>query len=362
MAGKQPALTLAVPGLLGPTAARAPEFARFRPRLTALDEWLGRGSVRRIRHNSPDHRRFALETELAALFGLHPADPNEIPVAAISRLGEGDMAADARGDYWLRADPVHLRADQDRLVLFGAETLGLSLEESRRIIRELQALFREQNWQLEVTHAERWYLRLTEAPEIVAQGLPLAAGRHIDRYLPHGPESGDWHRWLTEIQMLLYGSQVNLERESRGALPVNSVWFWGGGALPRTLEAPWGQAYGDSPLLAGFAELSGTPHQPLPGHPEELHGSEGPILVSIDRLRDTAFYGDVAEWSERAGEVDTNWLQPALAALRGGRFRHIDLLPGNAHVYRLTRAGRWRFWRRGDLDHQRTRGEWASDE
>lgn len=358
MARNQAELTLVAPGLLGPTAAAAPEFNGFRPRMPAVLEWLGRAGVHNLGPNGPDQRRFALETELGGLFGLTSTDPNELPVAAIARQGESNPPQP--GGYWMRADPVHLRTDQDRLILFAGDSLVLSLEEAQRLASEIQALFQDEGWHLEVPDAARWYLRLPGDPGVTTQGLPLAAGRHIDPYLPYGAQAGVWHRWLTEIQMLLYGSSLNLERESRGAVSINSVWFWGGGETPELTTGRWQRVYGDSPLVAGFAALAGIDYRHRPADFTGLAAAEGSALVVLDDLRSANFYGDVADWSARAEALEQAWLAPALAALRTGRYRAITLLPGNAHAYRLTRVGRWRVWRRGDLDRARVRGERAA--
>ena len=57
----------------------------------------------------------------------------------------------------------------------------------------------------------------------------LSASRNA---LPTGEDGQAGARHLLEAQMVLHASAVNERRESRGALPVNSLWLWGGGSAP----------------------------------------------------------------------------------------------------------------------------------
>ena len=56
--------------------------------------------------------------------------------------------------------------------------------------------------------------------------------------MPRGADGGTWKRWQNEIGMLLHEHPVNVEREANGNVPVNGVWFWGGGRLADVSRVP----------------------------------------------------------------------------------------------------------------------------
>src|SRR5262249_34362100 len=97
-------LELVVPGLLG-GGADAP-----RPALELL----------RARGRATQAERLALEDWLKDGFNLEKEQG--LPAGALSALALG---VDPGDRFWLRADPVHLRADRDRLLLFPSPAFAI---------------------------------------------------------------------------------------------------------------------------------------------------------------------------------------------------------------------------------------------
>ncbi len=295
------------------------------------------------RADRADHARPGRLATLGALFGLQPAT---LPVAALSRWGETGLRPDGS---WLRADPVHLRADQHRLLLFDARLLAMQMAEARQLAAELAPLFAEHGARLEVPHASRWYLCLPQEPGIVSTALDAAAGGDIDRLLPAGHAGAEWRRLLNEIQMLLHASSVNEAREAAGVPAVNSVWFWGEGALPGEIPHRWDRVLGSDPLVAGLALAARrTSYAPLPAPGDWLQaaGYEGEVLVVDDALQAPVSYGDPAAWNAALAVLEAQCMKPLLEAVRSGRVASCTLLPGDGTAWRLTRSGLRRFWRR----------------
>ncbi|HXH04027.1 MAG TPA: hypothetical protein VNN09_12005, partial [Candidatus Competibacteraceae bacterium] len=223
-------LYLLIPGLLGPwPEADRPGFPC--PRLPALERLLARGEGK-------DTASRGLEASLARLFGL---EGGELPVAAITRLAEGGEPD--REGWWLRADPVHLKADLHQIVLFDARHLQLRPDEAAALAAAFNRTFAGDGLILETPHPERWYLRLAADPGITTVTLAEAVGRDINPLLPAGPEARRWRALLTEIQMLFHLDPVNQAREAAGQPEVNSLWLWGGGRLPARLAAPVAALY-----------------------------------------------------------------------------------------------------------------------
>jgi hypothetical protein len=212
-----PVLHLVVPGLLGP----APRGVERIPRLPDLERLLARGERR--------SGAASYAGALFELFGLPPAAEQDLPTAALCHARETGAAA---GGWVLHADPVHLRADQDRLLLFDAGVLALESEEAAALVDCFNAHFAADGLRLEAPTPGRWYLHCAEAPGVRTTALDQVTGRNIDPYLPAGPRARFWRGVLNETQMLFHEHAVNLERATKGREPVGGIWPSGGGCMP----------------------------------------------------------------------------------------------------------------------------------
>ncbi len=296
-------------------------------------------------------QHFSMETRdsdelMLQLFGIVSAPAADAPVAALSRLGEAD--AIASDDFWLRVDPVHLRADQTRLLLFGPRVLSVRMDEARALASAFNSLYSDVGWRLETPHPQRWYLRLPDDPKIRTHALRAVIGRNIDTFLPYGTNGKRWHGVLNEVQMLFHDNPVNLTREQRGELVINSVWFWGGGRLPVIKPPSWTQVCSADPLARGLAAAAGVAVVESTNISAAWvkGGAAAEQLVVIPELQDTVLYGDAEAWRAVLMTLERDWFAPALAALRSGGLDSLRLYPGNNRVYQVTRAGLRRFWRR----------------
>ena len=52
-------------------------------------------------------------------------------------------------------------------------------------------------------------------------------------------------------------------------MPINSVWFWGGGELPSKVRRPGEGIYARDPLVRGLACLAGAAVNPLPDNADD---------------------------------------------------------------------------------------------
>ncbi len=337
-------LTLIVPGLSGPPpspgqapAPRAPALHRLLARAdrAAGDRPLSDGAV-----------RWYLESRLCALFGVPPAAGGDLPVAATTRLGDGGASDDG---WWIRADPVYLHPQGTRLVLAGSEFLRLTLEEAQGLVTELAAVIAVDGWRLEALHPHRWYLRPPAPPRLHTCSIAEVRGRDIGEFLPLGEDAGHWRRLLTEIQLLLHASPVNAGREQRGHPPVNSLWFWGGGPLPRSAASVWSGVWSGEPLALGLARLARADARILPGTADQWLGeatAAGAHLLVFEPDPAVAGYDDVSAWQRSVEFFEEQWLSPLVAALRVGGITSITLFPGSGTGRHLTRAHMRRWWRR----------------
>jgi hypothetical protein len=140
--------------------------------------------------------------------------------------------------------------------------------------------------------------------------------------------------------MMLHRSSLNAAREARREPAVNSVWFWGCGALPPP-RSSWTAVITDLPAAAGLAMAAGTPcAEPVPLHPPMAGRSLYVPSLGLDNL----LRSDAGAWREQVQALDTAYLAPLLAAVHRGTLAAITVhLPGA--VYTLRRRNLWRIWR-----------------
>ena len=333
-------LSMVIPGLFGPAEIqRFPEIWRDLS-LPALEIMLSRARREPVEAKG-------LERTLFALFRLGDGRGTDLPIAAVTRQWE---AQDAAGYWWLRADPVHLRADRDRIVMLGNQVLDIAVEECEDIAAELNDHFSGDDWKLDAQNARRWYLRLDKDPHINTEALPEVIGQDILHFMPRGSAAGHWRSVMNEVQMVLHSSRVNLARAARGALPVNSLWFWGGGKLPCPPSVAWSQVWGNDALSNSLASLARVPSSSLPGDAEEWleDGTPGEHLLVWDGLQDKNQLGDMEAWRGFLSALHDDWLKPLLSALKQRRLAAVHLYPTDGGSFRLSGrdAGRWWVGRR----------------
>lgn len=321
-------LTLIVPGLIWTRQALA-DLTHDLP-LPAFATLLGRGRLIRC----PPRNTAAVFAELAGL-----AAP--LPAAALRRLALGRDADD--GD-WLCLDPVQLRFRERTLIVDDPRQLGLSEEEASAFAVSLAPTFCELG-QLEVLAAGAWNLRLSaRAPAF--QDLPEAAGRSAAA-LPMTSDYAPWRHALNEAQMILHEHPVNRAREAAGQATVNSLWPWGGGALPQSGDSPHDAIWSDDPVARGIARLLKVECGKLPTGFSPT-AARAPLAV-VDALEQPARSGDALAWRDALARLETDWLAPALDALREGRLDALRLFaPGDlaAAELRVGRRDLWKFWRK----------------
>jgi hypothetical protein len=283
---------------------------------------------------------------LAAAFGVAAAQGGDLPSAALCLLA--DAPGLAREGCWFHGDPVHLRADRDRLLLFAGPSLGVRPGESAALAESFNRHFADLGLCLVGTAPGRWYLHAAKAPRLRTSPLHLAAGRRLDAYLPQGPDARDWIRWQNEAQMLWFGHPVNRGREETGEPVLSGIWTWGGGTLPQPGGGP-DLTLADHPLARGLALASGRPCLGLDALAEAWadwpDGGVGSVLIYWDRLLWPASDGDPPAWCAALEGLES-LVARALALLAAGRVRSLVLDDGQGRRFELGAWGLRRFWRR----------------
>jgi hypothetical protein len=325
-----------MPGLCGPVLD-TPATGYFPNPLPALERLLSR--ARFAADPNGDTERL-----LALFFHVPGADPVLPPAGPLSWLAD---TGERPTGFIMRADPVHLRADQACLRLFDSTTFDVDADEARELAAAFNAHFGERGMCLHVPIPQRWYLTVDQDPEVVTVAPVRLAGRDVGDGLPRGKAGAQWHALLNEVQMLFHGHPVNEAREQRGKPLVNSIWPWGGGILPPRITATVSSVYAGSPTLRGLAMLAGIPARDIPGTaaPLATEARNGAPLVWLDRLERAVRYGDVEAWSDGLGELEKTWFEPLLERLHHGRIGSLALCIPGLGSYEITRGRLRRFWR-----------------
>ncbi len=328
-------LSLLVPGLLGPLPGMdLPGFPT--PNCPALNKLLAR--ARRItKPGTADALRYSL-------FNYAFPDHQDRPDGWLSYQIDTGAVPNA---VVLRADPVHLRADQHRLMLFDANQLAITMDEAQTLAASFNKLYAADAMQLEVPTATRWYLRLTESPSLRTTPLSQVLGQDIDTHLPSGADAQYWRRFSNEMQMLFHDHPVNHLRETKRQPLINSLWLWGGGKPITPIAQTWQRVWTAEIVSQGLARLNGVrcaaPPEDAAAWFTQVVGDEH--LLTLEDLQNPVAYADVEDWLAAVEDLEKNWFSPLLSALSSGRLRELRLLPANGQEYRITRWDLMRLWR-----------------
>jgi hypothetical protein len=256
--------------------------------------------------------------------------PRGLPVAALTRQLD---AGDAAHGQWLRADPAHVRADLGAGRMLACGELGLAREDAEALVQALKPLFGDEGFPISVGHASRWYLMLPGEVRLPPFAPPQEVlGDDIFAHLPQGEPGRRWRRQLSEAQVTLHHHPVNARRAAAGLPAVNSLWFWGGGALPDSVRAPGASAVvSDDPLLCALAARAGVSCHATAAMDASL--LDGGALIDLRALR-------------TIDDFDSRWAAPIALAQRARKFDTLLLDFADGAQWRWRAGHRWRLWRR----------------
>jgi hypothetical protein len=253
----------------------------------------------------------------------------------------------AEAGFWLRADPIHLRIDRDRLTVLGVPFFQINQQEADTLVAALNALFQEDGFLFIAPTPTRWYLRLPQDPNLTFTPLDDALGCNMHDCLPSGEGALKFHAVINEMQMVLYGNVVNDARDARGSPMINSVWLWGGGDYPlRDMPKRPAQA-----LLGGdeiVHALQGETWSPAPASASELPPQDATVI--LDLLRFDCLYGNAYEWREAWQTLEKDWFAPLLASLQAGKIKQLTLtFSDTQQQVQIKKIDLLRFWRKAQL-------------
>lgn len=323
----------------------------FWPREAGIDVYQGisADSLNRLvsRSTQQSFPHIALDAWLCQAFEVERQ--HDWPSAPLTLALDG---GDPGAAYWLRADPAHIKINRDQLMLAEAGAVGITAAEADALRAVLERHFESEGYRWFSSHPERWYLSPRRIPEIQTSALHVAAGGNAANHLPTGAGALAWHRIWNEAQMVLHDHPVNLAREARGALPINSLWFWGGGERPAVPGRHFGCVSAREPLALALALASGAESADVPESAErwlKTASTAASQLVVLDRLDSLVRYGDRNGWRETLMAFEEHWFSPLIDALQRRRISGLALVaPCQNRCWRfeLRSVDLLKFWRR----------------
>ena len=153
-----------------------------------------------------------------------------------------------------------------------------------------------------------------------------ALGDDVFEHIVDGPEARRWRVLASEAQVTLHNHPRNAQRIAAGKVPINSLWFWGGGLLPDSIASGFPTVFSDDVLLHGIARIGKLAAMPMNAATPDIADA----LVDLRAVRDP-----------RA--VVESWLAPVAASV-STREAVFDFADGQ--VFTLRANQRWRFWRK----------------
>jgi hypothetical protein len=157
---------------------------------------------------------------------------------------------------YLLFQAVHLQADMHNAIILPIGMSQENVNEIDLIINDLKELFNV-DFDIKVIADGLYLMKLNgfSAPEHYPHILSVL-GKTANPYVEQTRENLPWYRLTNEIQMFMHQHAVNQQRLLQGQTPINSLWFWGAGQLPKAVHSnpDW---YCDDLVLTRFAESLG---------------------------------------------------------------------------------------------------------
>jgi hypothetical protein len=249
--------------------------------------------------------------------------PEGARVPAVASAALAPNARRAAGSWICMATPVHLLAGMTSIGMAADGLLEIEPAEADALATDFNQVFAGGGVRLERGRDALLVCRFDEPLRVTTRAPEEAAGHDLWGYLPQGDGAMRLRSLTSEIEMWLFDHTVNRRRQETQRPVINALWLWGGGADDAEPPALSAWTAGNDPLFGCLAPASRYPGA----------ATSGVVAVS--------------DWpgSPTWHDVEERWLAPALADLRAGRLRSIQL-SARRRCMQLNARALGRFWRR----------------
>jgi hypothetical protein len=216
------------------------------------------------------------------------------------------------------ATPVHYVADMTSVRMPQGGILSLQQAHADRLALDFNRVWNGSGIRLLVGGSARLYGIFDQSLNVLTRDPQDVLEQHIEEYLPAGADAPRLRQLMSEIEMWLFEHEVNSTRAHAGVARVSGLWLWGGGAPLASLPRVQGWAAGNDVFFGAF----------------KGEKSDSGVIVASQ-----------APGEDGWQDIESRWLEPAVAQLRAGRLSRLDMSAGERCVTLSARAV-WRFWRR----------------
>lgn len=240
------------------------------------------------------------------------------------------------------ATPVALIAALDHVRMPATGWLTLAEDETHELATRFADLFGDSGLGLAPAGAEGFLLSGLIADPVRTHDPARLLAADVGPWLAAGRGAGTLRRLGTEIEMWLHEHPVNRARQRRGAVPVSTLWLWGGGEPLRAaaqtaapgyaVRAALPRGYGGDSWLRGLWQAGGRPIE-----------GDAATLTQVEVAPRT----DTVVVVRRGVDADVvgHWCEPALALLAARRIKTLQLVIDD-RLFRFTRFDLLKPWRR----------------
>lgn len=330
---------LLIPGLFDRVESWSLNYGQF-PEFKGLEQLLNTTTVSPFGYHGYEHTLWKL---LQTCY----SEGEELPLARQLENIDAGMVC--------RADPVHLRAGIDDLILVDSAQLHLAAEDCLALEQIVNDHLVEIAGHFSLTATAEGILCFPDEAQMLTTPISQVAGQGIKELMPKGENSGQWHRLMNEFQMLLHETEFNQRRAGRGEAAVNALWIWGMGQQTRLPPTPYDQVVCDDVFSRSLTKSFKLPVAGSDGLPEKAAGR---VLVVYTAQLPAAQYDDPLVWQEAAKVLEQTLIEPLLARLQRREISKLRLFPCDGRCFQSSPQWGWRqlFQKRRNLSQQAVRG------
>jgi hypothetical protein len=284
-----------------------------------------------------------LDESLLELFGFPSG--LELPIARYFYQQDfGEMPACPV----LIASPVHLITGMTDVTMYPRIIDDLSDDECEAYLSLINEHFAENGLVFKKSQSGYWYVLLSGL-STPSKTFPVSQvlGKNILPFMQKSDEL-DWHTIENELQMLLYSSSQNINREARGQLVLSSFWFWGGGDWKPGVDYSLDAVSGGGMSGKMTAALGHCDWQPLLSLDDMRRGSGESVLI-LDNLLESMQLQDAENWQKQLTALEQEWIKPLAELLATGNAQmilHSCNNHGDKRRWVLNKSSFWAFLRR----------------
>jgi hypothetical protein len=255
-----------------------------------------------------------------AFRAIAASDVPRPPTASAALLAAAEPAP---GAWVCVATPVHLVAGMTNVTLSNGGILALDPAQAQALAADFNQVFGASGVRLVEGRDAVLLCVFDRVLEVTTHDPEDVVGGDVFAFQPTGPDAMRVRRLLSEIEMWLFEHAINRARTARELPAITGLWFWGGGEPLPALPGVTGWTAGRDPLFSAFGTVPAFPA-----------GGGAGVVVCAEAVGS-------ADWRD----AESRWLVPALASLRSGAIRRLELSAGRQH-FSITGRRAWRFWRR----------------